>query len=84
MKRKLFTAVLVSILSVCAMSASQYQEDAAMSASTPKMSSFRPNQVIVKYKDNSSLTVRRAPSGRLQASASVVDSVFSRLGVNEM
>jgi len=45
---------------------------------------YRPNQVLVKFADSSTITTRRNKKGRLVASNSRLNNVFQTLGVQEM
>lgn len=87
MKRQFFALVVFSLVSlfavVNAQTAAMYP-DAPMAAPTPIVAQYRPNQVIVKWKDNSSITTRRNAAGRMKASAPKMDTVFTKLGVTDL
>ena len=44
---------------------------------------YRPGQVLVKFKDDSSISLKKAP-GRMRASSANVQAVLNRFGVTNM
>lgn len=83
MKKGLITCALLC-LSAVVMAQSSDNEDNVVKISESMHRAHRPGQVLVKFKDDSSISIRKQAPGRMRVSSQRVQSVLNQLGVTNM
>lgn len=83
MRHLLFTWAFLC-LSATVMAQSNDNEDNVVKISEGMQRAYRPDQVLVKFKDDSSINIKKQASGRMKVSSSRLQSAINMLGISEM
>lgn len=84
MKRGLLTSILLGLSTIIVLAQSNNNEDHVIKISQSMQRAHRPGQVLVKFKDDSSIRLQKQSSGRMKVSSQRVQAVINNLGVTDM
>lgn len=84
MKKSIITWALLCLSVSAAMAQSNNNEDNVIKIDEANQRTYRSGQALVKFKDDSPLSVKKRASGRMKVSSSALESVMNQLGVTEM
>lgn len=84
MKKSLITCALLCLSATAVIAQSSDNEDNVVKISESMHRAHRPGQVLVKFKDDSSISIRKQAPGRMRVSSQRVQSVLNQLGVTNM
>lgn len=83
MKRSLFVIAALLLLPCVVGAHNDDDSYGAVKVDTTRRA-FRPGQLLVKFKDDSSVSLRKQSSGRMKASSPGVQSILNQIGVTNM
>ena len=84
MKRLISMAALLCVSAMMVNAQSSDNEDQVVKIDQANHRAHRAGEVLVKFKDNSSVVVKKQSTGRMRASSAPVQNVLQRLGVSDM
>ncbi|WP_288287223.1 S8 family serine peptidase [uncultured Prevotella sp.] len=84
MKKSLITCALLCLSATAVIAQSSDNEDNVVKISESMHRAHRPGQVLVKFKDDSSISIKKQAPGRMRVSSQRVQSVLNQLGVTNM
>ena len=82
--RLIAIGAILCMSSMLANAQSNDNEDQVVKIDQANHRAHRAGEVLVKFKDNSSVTVKRQAPGRMKVSSAPVQNVLQRLGVSDM
>lgn len=84
MRKIFFTWALFCLSAATAMAQSNNNEDNVIKIDEANHRACRAGQALVKFKDESPVSVKKRASGRMKVSSSALQSVINQLGVTDM
>ena len=86
MKRSLLITIglFLCLGATTTMAQSNDNEDQVVKISQAMHRAHRPGQVLVKFKDDSSIEVKKQASGRMRASSTAMQNAIQKLGITDM
>lgn len=84
MRKIFFTWALFCLSAATAMAQSNNNEDNVIKIDEANQRAYRSGQALVKFKDESPVSVKKRASGRMKVSSSALQSVINHLGVTDM
>ena len=84
MRKIFFTWALFCLSAATAMAQSNNNEDNVIKIDEANQRAYRSGQALVKFKDESPVSVKKRASGRMKVSSSALQSVINQLGVTDM
>ena len=77
-------AALLCVSAMMVNAQSSDNEDQVVKIDQANHRAHRAGEVLVKFKDNSSVVVKKQSTGRMRASSAPVQNILQRLGVSDM